>query len=52
MLQGGTAIVTLLDPPVAGENGGIDAMVSEVNGYTTTGSNDSRLIRARVQGIE
>ncbi|MEX1309942.1 MAG: S8 family serine peptidase [Candidatus Sulfomarinibacteraceae bacterium] len=48
-LHAGTAIVTLLDPPIAGETGGVDAMVSEVNGNTTQGTNDGRLIRADVK---
>jgi len=40
--------VTVLDQPGAGETGGVDAMVSEVNGNTTAGTNDGRLIRAEV----
>jgi hypothetical protein len=40
--------VTVLDQPGAGESGGVDAMVSEVNGNSAAGTNDSRLIRAEV----
>jgi len=47
-LEAGTAVVTLLDPAIPGETGGIDAMVSEVNGNTTAGTNDGRLIRAQL----
>ena len=38
--------VRVLDAPAAGESGGVDAMVSEVNGNTLDGTNDSRLLRA------
>jgi hypothetical protein len=40
--------VTVLDQAESGETGGVDAMVSEVNGNTVSGTNDGRLIRATV----
>jgi hypothetical protein len=40
--------VTELDEPGAGESGGVDAMVSEVNGNSVDGTNDGRLLRAEV----
>jgi hypothetical protein len=40
--------VTVLDAPGAGETGGVDAMVSEVNGNTIDGTNDGRLLRAEI----
>jgi bacillopeptidase F len=46
-LDAGTAVVTILDQPIQGETGGVDAMVSEVNGNTSDGTNDGRLIRAQ-----
>ena len=47
-LEAGTAVVTILDQTIPGETGGVDAMVSEVNGDTSAGTNDGRLIRAEV----
>jgi bacillopeptidase F len=38
--------VTVLDQGAIGETGGVDAMVSEINGNTNAGTNDGRLIRA------
>ena len=40
--------VTLVGEPGAGETGGVDAMVSEVNGNVVAGTNDGRLVRADV----
>ncbi len=40
---------TVLDEPGAGETGGVDAMVSEVNGNGLDGTNDGRLLRAVVE---
>jgi len=45
-VQGASLRVTVLDASGGGETGGVDAMVSEVNGNTVAGTNDSRLIRA------
>ena len=45
---GASLRVTVLDQPGADETGGVDAMVSEVNGNIVQGTNDSRLIRAEV----
>jgi len=50
-LEAGTAVVTILDQTIPGETGGVDAMVSEVNGNTSAGTNDGRLIRAQGQGL-
>ena len=47
-LEAGTAVITILDQTIPGETGGVDAMVSEVNGNTSAGTNDGRLIRAEV----
>ena len=47
-VQSASLRVTVLDQPGTGEIGGIDAMVSEVNGNSVAGTNDSRLIRAEV----
>jgi len=47
-VEGASLRVTVLDQPGPGETGGVDAMVSEVNGNTVAGTNDSRLIRADV----
>jgi len=38
--------VTVLGQAQPGETGGIDAMISEVNGNVIDGTNDGRLIRA------
>ncbi|HOC42191.1 MAG TPA: hypothetical protein PKJ99_04150 [Thermoanaerobaculales bacterium] len=40
--------VTVVSEPGAGETGGVDAMVSEVNGNDVAGTNDGRLLRAEV----
>ena len=40
--------VTVLDEPTAGEAGGVDAMVSEVNGNAVAGTNDGRSLRAEI----
>jgi hypothetical protein len=40
--------ITVLDEPGAGETGGVDAMVSEVNGNALDGTNDGRLLRAEI----
>jgi hypothetical protein len=45
-VDGASLLVTVLDPAAPGETGGVDSMVSEVNGNTVAGTNDSRLIRA------
>ena len=50
-LEAGTAVVTILDQTIPGETGGVDAMVSEVNGNTSAGTNDGRLIRAQGPGL-
>jgi len=47
-VEGATLRVTVLDAPAAGETGGADAMVSEVNGNSLDGTNDSRLLRAEI----
>jgi hypothetical protein len=47
-LTAGTLRVIVTSPAVARETGGVDAMVSEVNGNTVDGTNDGRLIRAEV----
>ena len=47
-VAGASLRVTVLDQPAAGESGGVDAMVSEVNGNTLDGTNDSRLLRAEI----
>ncbi len=50
-LEAGTAVVTILDQMIPGEIGGVDAMVSEVNGNVSAGTNDGRLIRAQGPGL-
>ena len=50
-LSAGTVRVTLSDQAQAGETGGLDAMISEVNGNLTDGTNDGRLIRAQGPGL-
>ncbi|MCU0305046.1 MAG: S8 family serine peptidase [Thermoanaerobaculales bacterium] len=45
---GASLRVNVLSEPGPGETGGVDAMVSEVNGNIVAGSNDSRLVRACV----
>jgi len=47
-VEGASLRVTVLDQAAAGDSGGVDAMVSEVNGNTVAGTNDSRLLRADV----
>jgi PKD repeat protein len=47
-VRGATLRVTVLDAPGAGETGGVDAMVSEVNGNSLDGTNDGRLLRAAI----
>ncbi len=47
-LEAGALLVDVLDQAIPGETGGVDAMVSEVNGNTLAGTNDGRLIRAEV----
>jgi hypothetical protein len=47
-VQGVSLRVTVLDAPEPGVIGGVDAMVSEVNGNTVFGTNDGRLLRAEV----
>ena len=47
-VQGATLRVTVLDLPDPGVTGGVDAMVSEVNGNTVAGTNDGRLLRAEI----
>jgi hypothetical protein len=47
-LTSGTLRVTVANAAVPNETGGVDAMVSEVNGNTLDGTNDGRLIRAEV----
>ncbi|MCK5377355.1 MAG: hypothetical protein KAJ97_09750, partial [Acidobacteria bacterium] len=51
-VSAGSLRVHLRSVPEAGETGGIDAMVTEVNGYVLPGTNDSRLMRAQVLPIE
>ena len=46
-LESGALVVTILDQASPGETGGVDAMVSEVNGNILDGTNDGRLIRAQ-----
>lgn len=46
-LEAGVLVVSILDQASVGETGGVDAMVSEVNGNTLDGTNDGRLIRAQ-----
>ncbi len=46
-LEAGALVVTILDQAGPGETGGVDAMVSEVNGNILDGTNDGRLIRAQ-----
>jgi bacillopeptidase F len=48
-LAGGTIRIVVTSSAVPGETGGVDAMVSEVNGNTVDGTNDGRLIRAEVK---
>jgi subtilisin family serine protease/PKD repeat protein len=43
-----TLRITVLGDPGAGETGGVDAMVSEVNGNSLDGTNDGRLLRAEL----
>ena len=38
----------MLDEPATNESGGVDAMVSEVNGNALDGTNDGRLLRAEI----
>jgi hypothetical protein len=47
-IDSGSLRVVLLDGASPGETGGVDAMVSEVNGNTLPGTNDGRLLRANV----
>ena len=47
-LAAGALRVTLTSNIIQGETGGVDAMVSEVNGNTVDGTNDGRLIRVEV----
>jgi bacillopeptidase F len=47
-LSNGWLRVTALHPPVPGDTGGVEALVSEVNGNLVDGTNDGRLIRAEV----
>jgi PKD repeat protein len=47
-VRGASLRITALDEPGAGETGGVDAMVSEVNGNVVAGTNDGRLLRADV----
>ena len=51
-VSAGSLRVNLQSVPEAGETGGVDAMVTEVNGYVLPGTNDSRLMRAQVLPIE
>jgi len=47
-VRGASLRITVLDEPGAGETGGVDAMVSEVNGNGLDGTNDGRLLRAAI----
>jgi hypothetical protein len=47
-VRGASLRITVLDEPGAGETGGVDAMVSEVNGNSIDGTNDGRLLRAAI----
>jgi hypothetical protein len=38
----------VIEEPGVGESGGVDAMVSEVNGNIVGGTNDGRLLRAEI----
>jgi len=49
-VRGASLRITVLDEPGAGETGGVDAMVSEVNGNGLDGTNDGRLLRAAIIG--
>jgi len=47
-ISAGSLRVELIGGGVAGQTGGIDAMVSEVNGNDLPGTNDGRLLRAEI----
>jgi hypothetical protein len=47
-VRGASLRVTVLDQPDPGVTGGVDAMVSEVNGNAVDGTNDGRLLRAEI----
>lgn len=47
-VEGVSLRVTVLDQPAEGEIGGVDAMVSEVNGNNVAATNDGRLMRATI----
>ena len=51
-VSNGSLRVHIQTLPKAGETGGVDAMVTEVNGYVLPGTNDSRLMRAQVLPTE
>jgi hypothetical protein len=40
--------IIVIEEPGVGESGGVDAMVSEVNGNIVGGTNDGRLLRAEI----
>jgi len=47
-VENGTVIVRLLEADMDGFEGGLDARISEVNGNDIAGSNDARMISARL----
>lgn len=47
-VAGASLRITVVDEPSTGDTGGVDAMISEVNGNTVDGTNDGRLVRADV----